>query len=252
METLYTESKQSERKYRRLARMGQELQIPITECFLQMDVLSPDGEILHSHKQRSHSWNRNFYTMLFDTICGKDTNDTTTGAGKTSLLANSYGSIRVVNYGLIPAMIYAGGGGQYQYDGDAVSGCSAGIRAPVANSDFGILVGSGTDAEDFEGWKLSTQILNGNATGQLSHQASNPHMVSYDTPTKTLSDLLIRFFNNNSGGDILVNETALVYAIGAFGTFNTMFGRDLLSSTVTVPDAGQLKVAYTISLVFPA
>ena len=147
METLYTESKQSERKYRRLARMGQELQIPITECFLQMDVLSSDGEILHSHKQRSHSWNRNFYTMLFDTICGKDTNDTTTGAGKVSLLANSYGSERVVNYNVVPAMIQAGGGSQYQYDGDNVGGgyCN---RAPVANSDFGILVGSGTDTED--------------------------------------------------------------------------------------------------------
>jgi len=54
MKTIYTESKQSEQEYRKLAQQGAKLGIPVTECFLQMEVSMPDGSILHAHKQ-SHT-----------------------------------------------------------------------------------------------------------------------------------------------------------------------------------------------------
>ena len=76
--------------------------------------------------------------------------------------------------------------------------------------------------------------------------------VTYDTPTRVLSNRLVRYFNNNSGGDIAVNEVALVNSMqqpGAWPRF--VMSRDKLDTTVTVPDTGQLKVTYTIQLTYP-
>jgi len=66
---------------------------------------------------------------------------------------------------------------------------------------------------------------------------------------------MVRYFNNNSGGDIDVNEVGLVMNQPQGGS--TVYGkrlqaRDKLASTVTVPNTGQLKVTYTIQLTYPA
>ena len=81
MRTKNIESKSSEHEYQLLARMGKKLGIPVTECFLQMEVTMPDGSILHAHKQRSHSWVRNAYNALACCLLGINDSDTTFGAG---------------------------------------------------------------------------------------------------------------------------------------------------------------------------
>jgi hypothetical protein len=129
----------------------------------------------------------------------------------------------------------------------------AGYRAAAANDDKGILVGSGTNPESFEDYALQAQIPDGTGVGQLSHIQSEPHDVSYDTPTRVLRNQLVRYFNNNSGGDIDVNEVVLANSMqqpGAWPRF--IMSRDKLATTVTVPDTGQLKVTYTVQLTYPA
>ena len=65
---------------------------------------------------------------------------------------------------------------------------------------------------------------------------------------------LARYFNNNSGGDVSVNEVALSlrgYKPGSTVPYNYMTARDKLITTVVVPDTGQLKVTYTVQLTYP-
>jgi hypothetical protein len=66
---------------------------------------------------------------------------------------------------------------------------------------------------------------------------------------------LARYFNNNSGADVSVNEVALAlrgYQPGSSVPYNYMTARDKLIATVTVPNTGQLKVTYTVQLTYPA
>ncbi len=62
--------------------------------------------------------------------------------------------------------------------------------------------------------------------------------------------------NNNSGGDVSINEVALVawvsHPAAAGGAASLCcFVRDRLTATVVVPNTGQLRVTYMISLVYP-
>ena len=115
----------------------------------------------------------------------------------------------------------------------------------------GILVGSGTNDESFEDYALQTKITTGNGAGQLSYTISNGHALSYNPATKTMTDQFIRYFNNNSGASINVNEVGLVTGVSPGGCF-CMMSRDKLASTVAIPNTGQLKVTYTIQMTFPA
>lgn len=253
----YTEDPKLERKYQRLERLGQELKIPTFKSFLTLEVLDKDGNSIHSHKQRSHSWNRNAYNFLFSNMAGYGINPTnaTFGAGVNSLKDDA-GTVwpNVSGWGLnlIP--------GFYKASSSApsvnvnVRSSEAGLLASAGLTDKGIVVGTGTAAESFEGFNLETPITNGSGSGQMDIAESNLHSVSYDAPSLTLTDTLIRYFNNNSGADIIIGETGILYELyfNSAGSQTFMFTRDVLAPTVTVPNTGQLKVTYTIELVYPA
>lgn len=150
-----------------------------------------------------------------------------------------------VKFGASPSGLYCG----QNHDTDT----SYGYRAPAADDAKGILVGSGTDAETFEDYVLQTKIANGSGAGQLAYVESELHSVSYEAGTKTLKNSLVRYFNNNSGAAIGVNEVGIVYYGYLANTpGNALVSRDKLGTTVSVPDTGQLKVTYTIQLVYPA
>ena len=89
MERIYLEPFENERKYQELSRLGRELRIPITECFLELQVTMPDGEVTHHHKQRSHSWVRNGYNVLTCIMMAINYNDATYGAGFLNLKATN-------------------------------------------------------------------------------------------------------------------------------------------------------------------
>lgn len=226
----------NESRYRQLHKLGQKLKIPTLEAFLEVEVRDGNGKIIHHHKQRSHSWVRNAYNLMFSQLAGKSYKDTTFGAGKISAKMTNGNII----YSSAPLSI-----GQNDVD---VPG--QGYMAASAEYTWGILVGSGTNAESFESYFLQTQIINGTGPGQISHVASESPVVAYNSGTRALSNTLARYFNNNSGGNISVNEVAIVGLM--YGGIRVMTSRDLLGSTITVPNTGQLKVIYTIQLIYPA
>ncbi len=226
-----------EQKYKQLKELGQELHVPIPEAFLTLEVFDKDGKLIQRHHQRSHSWTRNAYNMMFSQLAGKDADDDTWGAGKLSAKDTS-ASIKYADY-------------PYDISQYASADGLSGYRAGAAIDTFGILVGSGINAESFEDYKLLAQIAEGTDPGQLSHVASEAHSISY--AALVLKNDLIRYFNNNSGGSIDVNEVGIVHT-GSRILYSAklLLARDKLASTVTVPDTGQLKVTYTIQLTYPA
>ena len=232
-----------EEKYEQMRHLSQELRIPFPEAFLALEVLDRKGKVTYAYHQRSHSWVRNAYNVLFSQMAGKNGSDSTFGAGKLNTRRTS-GS---VNYGSRPL------GSIYDSSADSISSSSQGYRADAGVDSQGIMVGSGTDAESFEDYCLAGQIGNGSGAGQLSYVASEPHAVSYDPVTRILRNDLVRYFNNNSGGDVMINEVALHLHTYKGGMWPLgIVSRDKLASTITLPDTGQLKVTYTIQLAYPA
>ena len=231
-----------EKLYGQLRKLGQKLHIPTPEAFWETEVRDSKGRIIQRHKQRSHSWVRNAYNMMFCYLAGKDLDNGSFGAGYLSL-KDTGGSVR---YGNGPVCL-----------GRAVSTdtTSWGYRGPAGNDDYGILVGSGTNPEDFDSHFVHSKISNETGAGQLTYVESEGHAITWNPGTLTMKNELARFFNNNSGGDVSVNEVALVlrgYQPGSSVPYNYMTARDLLASTITVPDTGQLKVTYTVQLTYPA
>ena len=233
---------EEEALYDQLKKLGRKLHIPTPEAFWELEVQNRNGEVVQCLKQRSHSWVRNAYNLIFSTLAGKDLDDSTFGAGKLSL-KDVGGAIR------------HGDSNGIAYWGDDWDGASHGYRGQAGSHAFGILLGSGINPEDFESYYLHTRISNGTGSGQLSYVQGEPHSITWIAGTLTLKNDIVRYFNNNSGADVDVTEVALVAhgrAPGNGSESNYMMARDLLTATVTVPDTGQLKVTYTIQLTYPA
>lgn len=225
-----------ERKYTRLRKLGQELHIPTPESFLTLEVFDRNGKLISRVHQRSHSWVRNAYNMMFSNLASKDGTDGAFGAG----LLNFKDTGGVVRNGATPITI-----GNESVDGTA----NYGYRSAVGDDTRGILVGTGTDAESFEDFVLQTPIADGAGGGQLNHVEGEAHVIDY--AALTLKNTLVRYFNNNSGGGIGVNEVALVAGLWS-GGWKAVVSRDKLPTTVTVPNTGQLKVTYTVELTYPS
>ncbi len=230
-----------ERAFAELRRLGQELHLPIPEILITLEVFDKDGKLIKKHHQRSHSWTRNYYNYLMVITCAKNADDLTWETGKLSI-KDTTGAIQEGNGGI--AYLTAG-------NLDAPQP-SDGILTQATDIDKGIVVGSGENADSFEDYQLQTPITEGVGGGQLNAVASDNHDIS--EAGLILIDTQVRYFNNNSGGNVLVNEVAWVNGIycGAGGRYDTMMSRDKLGSTVTIPDTGQLKVTYTIQLTYPS
>jgi hypothetical protein len=172
------------------------------------------------------------------------TPDATYGAGLMNI-KNVYGSIsQAAGYQISTAQ------------GDVRTN-SIGYHAANGRVLTGINVGTDTATDEtFDDSNLVSPVIEGTVNdGQhLSHVESNAYVLSYDIPTKTYTATHIRFINNNSGGDVTIGEVALIAAGYCLGVGGIEFctSRDHLLTPVVIPNGGQLKVTYTISLVYPA
>jgi hypothetical protein len=231
----YIEDPELEAKYKTMERLGSELGGPVPQTYLEVKVLDNQGRTIHAHRQRSHSWNRNAYNWFYSQFGQLQNVGSTFGPGAITI-KDTGGSIRVANVCIFintPWLGYKANAGQY---------------------DRGIIVGSGNEAEAFDCYSLQSVISHGTGAGQLDHAASDLPLRSWNDSSRIFSATLARFFNNNSGGDVDVNEVGLVAgAIRADSASDrcALVSRDVLASTVTVPDTGQLKVTYTIEIAYP-
>jgi hypothetical protein len=219
-----------EEDYKEIERLGQKLGIPIPMTFVKAEAINPDGSSGDKYEGRSRTWNRNFWNTLFGGMVGSPASVATFAAGFLTTKSRS-GSI--TNSAL-----------SYSYIFNATLG-------GINDSTNGIVIGTGSTAESFEGFTLVTQIVNGASAGTMVHTAQAGPTVTYTAGTKTWAAVFNRLFNNNSGGTIIVAETSMY--VGPFpGGSSGMHFRDVLASPVPVLNGGQLTVTYTITLAFPA
>ena len=127
--------------------------------------------------------------------------------------------------------------------------CIMNLSGPVNTSARGIVVGTGTGAESFEGYALGTQCVHGTGANQLSHGLSPTIGQSYSSGPRTWTLTVARSFTNGSGSQIDVAEVAMYAYVYAWAA---MVWRDLLGAVVPVPINAVLTVSYPMTLTLPA
>jgi hypothetical protein len=249
----YIEDPDTEERYREMERLGQELKVPVPSSFLKVEVFT-GGNTVYAHRQRSHSWNRNAYNWFFSQFGGASALGTTFEDGALTTRETS-GTIRNDNSrGIGIGTRYSSSRGIESVN---TTTDNFGYRATAGTDNFSILVGTSNVPEDFNHYNLQSQFTHGSGVGQLDHAQTELPVKSWNGVTRMFAVDWVRFFNNNSGGDLDVNEVALVAGIYApyYHSYDygrrVMVCRDVLASPVTLPDTGQLKITYTIGLVFP-
>ena len=213
--------KHPEEDYKEIARLGQKLGLPVPQLFLSLEV-TKDGEVLETYKDRSRTWNRMFWNSVF-CLWSNTLSDTTLGTGH------------------LGGKTYTGSAAYCGYAMPNVVG-------PATNDTLGIVIGTGSAVEDFDGYALTTRILHGNSSLKMSYALQNTTTASYDAPSLTWTATLARIFNNNSGASIIVAETGIYVS----QSYTIMTVRDVLAPAVTVTNGSQLTVTYNMTLTLPA
>lgn len=206
-------------------------------AFISFEVQDANGKIIETYESKSNSWVRNAHNYLISTLFPAQTAIGTYGAG-----------------GLVIKNVAGTSYSSNTYPLSTEGATLAAICFEAATTgNFGIWLGSGTNAESFEDYALQTRITAGTAAGQLVHQAMAIPTPTYDIPTKTWTQVNSRVFNNNGSADVSVNEMGIIEYL-AYTTSNAYFlmARDLLASTIVVPVGGQLTARYTVTYTMPA
>lgn len=226
------------------------LHLPYIEAHLEVEMTRGGKSLLHQC-QRSKSFVRNAYNILFSQAAAAEADDTTFGPGLINARDIS-GAIakRDTPISWIP------------HD---VSSLGNGFRGNEGISNHGIVLGLGIGAESLEDYYLSGALIaNGNGAGQINYNPTEALIKVWSAGTRTLSNSIKRYFNNNSGAQIngwgeiiLIGKINFAYSYGQLtgwwnDTYSVVFSRDLLPAPVNIPDKAQIKIIYTISLVYPS
>lgn len=218
-------------KFERLKKMGIELSVPIPETHYRLLLENPGAEPVQINS-RAHTWVRNYYNAI--AAANFDINNVVVpDAG----IAYGAGSLRMKN--------------QYGQDGTTgnytglfhYNGSMAGYR--------GILLGTSDTAYSAEDYVLGALIAHGTDAGQMVYNAMTRVDPIYDSGTKKWSYVVTRIFNNNSGATIVVKEIGLSGGTSTTYGYNYLICRDVLASSVSVANGGQLTGQYLLSLTFP-
>lgn len=207
--------------------------------FCSIKNYNADGKLIYELPQRESnsyvrnawtSWNAKFVSDL----------DATYGAGGNSL--KEADGVTFYTSGTVSM-------GRSDHSGAGDSGRMSGTAGEL----YGIVVGQDTTAETFEDYAMLSRIQHGSAAGELVYNQHNTITPAYNAATKTWTVNRGRYFNNNSGGDITINDIGMYNALRIGGSEYEYFlhCRDVLGTAVVVPDAGQVLVSYIHTLTLP-
>jgi len=115
------------------------------------------------------------------------------------------------------------------------------IDAAVNEDDIGIVVGTGDTAETNTDYKLETQLTEGITAGKITHGAMDIGTAA--VVGANVDEVLKRAFTNLTGDTITVKEAGL-YCTSTDMRWHCLI-RDVLGTTVDVPDKCSLTVTYT-------
>ena len=186
-------------------------------AYIETTVRDRHGKVISHHKKRSRSFVRGFNHMLCAQMRGESSPS--------------------------PAI-------QTKDTGGVVRNLRTASNCFVADSGVGVVthgirVGTSVQAVDIEDYQLITAIAEGAGAGQLNHQATTCTYVGISG--SQCSFTVQRQLNNNSGGNITIEEAGIYNSFYVGFVIYVMSCRDLV--TELVPDAGNITVTYTIRVV---
>lgn len=200
---------------------GKALHLPTYELFYSIEQTLGGEVITKTGQQRAKSWVRNSYNSLFSAMAWVNNSGSPFGAGSLSLIstAGANQSYSSAQPNIVTSMTQAAG------------------------SVAGIVIGTNNTAFNFDDFNLKATIGEGQGAGQVNY-GQTVASGTYATGSPTMSQWWLRYYNNNSGGDITLGEIGIVCS-------SRLICRDALSPALTFFDKAQLKIQYTISLTFP-
>lgn len=230
---------QEEKRIAELKDLCRILKVPPPPDVLISLKVHDGGVLVFDDIQRGHSWTRNYYNLMLGYSTG----------AYSSANGSTFGTGYIAGKDMV--------GNASEYQGRTTFGNTYVIGGNYADqyagADYGILVGSGDAAFNKEDYALASLILHGNLADRLFYQAMTAPVATYTAGSKTWTTNISRIFNNNSGGSITVKETGIAYGGIIFGNGGAfLIERSLLSPSVTVANAAQLTVTYSISMDFSA
>ena len=117
------------------------------------------------------------------------------------------------------------------------------FNAGSTDNTHGIQLGTGTAANTSATYALSALIANGVGAGNLVYGASSTSAPAFAAPNFQM--VMTRTFTNGSGGDITVNEIALV--ANYVSTYEFMITRDVISGGFLIPSGDTVTATVTMS-----
>jgi hypothetical protein len=196
-----------------------------------------NGNVASDDTYKANSFNRNFYNFLLGVFFGASITDNAVfGEGHLNYKDNS----GVINSFSSNFSVHGFGGSS------EMSGLSLLYTGLVYS---GISCGSGTDAENFNGYGLGSQIMNGTSSGRLQYMNTTFGGTSYIPESKKWVFSYSRIFKNLSGASISVGETAL-YGMPDLSKY-FYYERTLLPEIKTVANNQQIEITYTFEFTYP-
>ena len=199
-----------------------------------------NNQLIEVREDECHSWTRNAWNMFASTFILANASDSLFGTGYLSA-KNTAGTV-----------VY--GSSIFQLRGDTgFSGLEDdfGYSGAGGSHTRGIVVGTSTSSENFDGHALGS-IITSSSSGLYYNPSVSPS-ASWDSGTKRWTVAWVRAFNNMT--------TNVTYQIGEIGIYagyrfittgnNFMFCRDVISPTLSVPPQTLLTVTYYFITQFP-
>jgi hypothetical protein len=208
--------------------------VSVPDFYLILSLTGPDGALLHRHREKGHSWVRNYYNAIFSIAAGCPGDGLNTfGAGYMSCKdrGGSIGDHTSETVDTLDASVPSGSYGM----------CNAG-----SYDGRGIVIGTGSAAFSIDDIDLDARITHGTGAGQMSFQGQPTPTINYDA-NKNWVVTHERSFLNNSGASIAVTETGIMTYWNIFArTYEYLLARDVLGTPVTVDDQVLFTVQYEI------
>jgi len=207
--------------------------VPTFNAYLIAVVRDSEGKIIKVHRQRSHSPTANFIGLF---------------------LPISYFSTNNVSFTITNVT-----GGTCTYK-PGLGGNPQDIVYPNTANNLNtyivmIQVGSGQQSNPYTATALAAPIANGSGAGQLVYQPVTPPS-SIAINGNTAYFYITQTYNNISGGTVTITEVGIIlYLITAvYNTShytmcnNLLVWYDVLSSAISVPNAGSVTIYYTFTV----
>lgn len=182
------------------------------DLHMQFIIRNDKGKVRYKKTMQCHSFVDNFLKLIY--LCMSKNN--------VSLQNTANGTENYVS---------AYNVGSYYLECDAAS----------TNTNYGVIVGTGTTAPTISDYSVETKIAHGTSSGQLQYSATSVGAPTTDATTSTL--VVTRLFTNASGGSIDINECGLVVRSN---DDYVLIIRDIISPAITVADAEELTLNYKI------